>query len=343
VKFLPNTYKVTASVTGSGTITPSGATTVAEGASITYAIAPTAGNSINEVLVDGKSIGYATSYTFSDVKANHTIQAKFVANSVNYTITPSVTGGFGGTITPFPIYTVTSTGSITFYFWPNDGYMVGTVTVDGTPVTDASLIEDNYYVFENVTANHTIGVSFVPEPVPVVTHTILPSAGEHGAISPATAQTVNDGDDASFTITPDAGYHVADVVVDGESKGALTSYKFEDVTDDHSISASFEWTKLPTSTSLKASARTIKRNKTVTLTGTLKGGTFTNSSVVFELKKPGQKTYKTFKTCKVSATGVASCKYKVTVKGNWYFRVKFLGDSTYLPAPVKPAIKLVVK
>jgi hypothetical protein len=340
VKFAPNTYKCTASVTGKGTVTPAGATTVAEGASITYAIAPDAGNSISEVIVDGKSIGIATSYTFSDVKANHTIQAKFVANSVNYTITPSVTGGFGGSISPWPIFTVPSTASITFYFWPNDGYMVGTVTVDGTPVADATLYEDDCYTFENVTANHTLAVSFVPVPV---THTITPTAGEHGAISPATVQTVNDGDDADFTITPDAGYHVADVVVDGESKGALTSYKFEDVTASHTISATFEWTKLPTSTALKASARTLKRGKTVTLTGTLKGGTFTNSSIVFQVKKPGQKAYKTFKTCKVSATGVAKCKYKVTVKGNWYFRVKFLGDDTYLPAPVKPATKLVVK
>jgi hypothetical protein len=342
VKFAPNTYKVTASVggTGKGAISPSGETTVAEGASASYTITPDAGNSISDVVVDGVSVGITSSYTFSDVKANHTIQAKFVTASVNYTITPSVTGGFGGSITPFPLYVVPSGASVTFYFLPNDGYMVGTVTVDGTPV-DASLIEDDYYIFENITANHTLGVAFVP--IPPVTHVITPTAGDHGAISPATEQTVTEGDDAAFTITPDAGYHVADVVVDNVSMGALTSYTFEDVTADHTISATFEWTKLPTSTALKASARTLKRGKTVTLTGTLKGGTFTDSSLVFQVKKPGQKAYKTFKTCKVSATGVAKCKYKVTVKGNWYFRVKFLGDDTYLPAPVKPATKLVVK
>ena len=40
---------------------------------------------------------------------------------------------------------------------------------------------------------------------------------------------------------------------------------------------------------------------------------------------------------------MATYKYKVTAKGIRYHRVKFLGNATYLPAPVKPGIRLVVK
>ena len=82
--------------------------------------------------MDGKSLGVVSSYTFDDVAANHTIQAKFVANSVNYTITPSVTGGRARSLRRG--MTVPSSANITFYFWPDDGYKVGTVTVDGTAV-----------------------------------------------------------------------------------------------------------------------------------------------------------------------------------------------------------------
>ena len=50
---------------------------------------------------------------------------------------------------------------------------------------------------------------------------------------------VNHGANQSFTITPAASYHVADVLVDGASVGAVTSYTFNNVTANHTIAASF--------------------------------------------------------------------------------------------------------
>ena len=58
-------------------------------------------------------------------------------------------------------------------------------------------------------------------------------------IAPAGVTTVNYGGSQSYTITPDAGYHIADVLVDGSSVGAVTSYNFTNVTANHTISASF--------------------------------------------------------------------------------------------------------
>jgi len=48
------------------------------------------------------------------------------------------------------------------------------------------------------------------------------------------------GSGATFSITPDSGQQIADVVVDGGSVGAVGSYTFANVTADHTIVASFE-------------------------------------------------------------------------------------------------------
>ena len=68
---------------------------------------------------------------------------------------------------------------------------------------------------------------------------ITASAGANGAISPSGAQGVAPAGTLAFTITPDLGYHVADVLVDGVRVGAVTSYTFTAVTADHTIEASF--------------------------------------------------------------------------------------------------------
>jgi|GEM_PF-1367707 len=74
---------------------------------------------------------------------------------------------------------------------------------------------------------------------PITTHTVTASAGSHGSISPSGATTVNDGDNQSYSITADSGYHISDVVVDGSSVGAVSSYAFNTVSANHTISATF--------------------------------------------------------------------------------------------------------
>jgi hypothetical protein len=71
------------------------------------------------------------------------------------------------------------------------------------------------------------------------TFVITPTAGAHGTITPSTAQTVEYGGSVTFTITPDTGYAVDDVKVDGASQGALPSYTFSNVTGNHTITATF--------------------------------------------------------------------------------------------------------
>ena len=75
---------------------------------------------------------------------------------------------------------------------------------------------------------------------PVTTHTITASAGSGGTISPNGTITVNEGESRTFTIKPDSGHRISKVTVDGADKGTVTTYTFEHVTADHSISVIFD-------------------------------------------------------------------------------------------------------
>ena len=74
-------YTITASVSGNGSITPSGVFNISANAGQVYNIAPNAGASITDVLVDGSSVGPVSSYTILNVNSNRTIQAIFSGGS----------------------------------------------------------------------------------------------------------------------------------------------------------------------------------------------------------------------------------------------------------------------
>ena len=71
-------------------------------------------------------------------------------------------------------------------------------------------------------------------------HTITATAGTGGSISPEGSVKVRHTDSETFSITPDNGYHIADVKVDGISQGAVASYAFDNVTENHTIAATFD-------------------------------------------------------------------------------------------------------
>lgn len=101
--------------------------------------------------------------------------------------------------------------------------------------------------FEDMTT--TIQVSSVnppvePEPEPTL-HTITAEAGAGGTIDPAGTITVEDNESVAFVATPDKGYEVADVTVDGVSMGAQTSFSLDNVTADHSVMVTFRAVEEP--------------------------------------------------------------------------------------------------
>ncbi len=118
---------------------------------------------------------------------------------------------------------------MTYTITPAAGWHVNNVRVDSTNVGAVTS-----YTFTNVTYNRTIKAYFL-----INTYAITASAGSNGSISPSGTVNVNEGGSYNFTITPASGYHVADVLVDGVSVGAVTSYQFTNVVATHAISASF--------------------------------------------------------------------------------------------------------
>ncbi len=79
----------------------------------------------------------------------------------------------------------------------------------------------------------------LPQPSTLKTYTITASAGTGGSISPSGGVSVQSGANQTFTITPNTGYKIAGVTVDGVSQGAIASYTFSAVSANHTISATF--------------------------------------------------------------------------------------------------------
>ncbi|HNS77602.1 MAG TPA: fibronectin type III domain-containing protein [Syntrophorhabdus sp.] len=192
------TYTITASAGTGGTISPTGTVTVSRNASRSFTITPSTGYSIDRVIVDGSSVGAVSTYTFSNVTANHTISASFKADTTTYTITASA--GTGGTISPTGTVTVSRNASRSFTITPSTGYSIDRVIVDGSSVGAVST-----YTFSNVTANHTISASFKADTTKY-TLTINRSGSGTGTVSNNhSGSTFAKGTVVTLTATPDAG------------------------------------------------------------------------------------------------------------------------------------------
>jgi hypothetical protein len=167
-------------------------------------------------------------YTGNDMSGDSNEVAYHTEASTPVSYTLSVTAGVHGSISPGTV-PVDAGGSQTFTLTPDTLYHVADVLVDGQSIGPVSS-----YTFNEVGADHTITAIFA-----IDTFTISVIAGAHGIISPGTVP-VEAGGSQTFMLTPDPHYHVADVVVDGQSVGAVQSYTFNHITASHSIGANFE-------------------------------------------------------------------------------------------------------
>jgi hypothetical protein len=110
----------------------------------------------------------------------------------------------------------------------------------------------------------------------VNTYSIIASVnGTGGTISPAGTSSISSGGSRTFTITPDSGYRIASVIVDGQSVGAVTNYTFSNVTANHTITATFT-----------ANIMTY----TITASVSSTGGTISPSGTIF-VSSGGSKTF----------------------------------------------------
>ena len=237
--FAPNaSFIITATAGPGGSITPSGALTVPYGGNGAFTITPDTGYRLNELFIDGAKQDYPRNpYPFYNVTADHSISATFVADA--YTITATIANTDNsvpahGSMTPSGTFTVNKGSDITFTINPDAGYQVSSIIDNG-----AQKGTTTSYSLANIQADHTITVYLKP-----ITYAITATAGQGGKISPAGVTTVNAGGNQTYTITPNAGYSIADVMVGPtggtlSSVGAVSSYPISNITAHTTISATF--------------------------------------------------------------------------------------------------------
>lgn len=210
-----------------GTISPLGSVWVPYDNEQGFTITPNTGYHIDFVMTsDQGNVGAVSTYAFYNVTTEQSISAVFAINT--YTITASA--GSGGSISPSGGVQVDHGGSQSFSISANTGYSIADVSVNGNSQGPISS-----YEFSNVTSNHTISATFTP-----TMYTISASAGSGGSISPSGSVQVTQGNNQTFNISPNTGYNISNVVIDGGSYGVVWQYTFANVTENHTISASFQ-------------------------------------------------------------------------------------------------------
>ena len=221
--FTSQSYVITATTDPStgGFVTGSGGYSYGETCTIT-ATANTGYTFLNWTK-NGTQVSVSPSYSFT-VTESATYTAHF--NAQNYTITVATNPNNAGSASGGGSYTYGQTCTVTAS--ANNGYAFTSWTENGTQVST------NVNYSFTVTGNRNLVANFVPN-----THTIQATAGSNGTITPSGNITVALGANQSFSMIPDAGYEVQEVYIDGNPVGAMNSYTFTNVTDDHYIHVTF--------------------------------------------------------------------------------------------------------
>ena len=236
VSFAPNHYVITTAGYGNGT--------VSEGAEFDYnpentyvfMATPEAGYRIgtlmrNNVVVDvpNPAVGYTD--TLTNILSNYNYEVTFVQNT--YSVT--ATCGEHGTVSPNGVSNYLYHQDAEIVVTADYGYYISSLTVDGFPYENTSAVNVTTLTvpFMNIDANHTISATFA-----ALEYNVTVNAGAHGTITPGTGS-FGYGATPTFTITPNAGYAIADVTVDGESVGAVSTYTFLPLSGNHTIAATF--------------------------------------------------------------------------------------------------------
>ena len=174
---------------------------------------------------DGSDISDLPDYSFL-VTENATYKAHFFQGPGGYTISVRANPEEGGNVTGSGTYaqdipiTVTATA--------NEGYKFTNWTENGV----IQCLTDQYEF--DVNRNRVLVANFEQLPV----FTISATAGPNANIDPQGDVQVVKGSDATFTIRPDFGFFIAEVLVDGNNIGQVDTYTFANVDSDHTISVS---------------------------------------------------------------------------------------------------------
>ena len=198
-----------------GTVTPADGT-YADGDTVTLTVTADPGYYVKSTELNGAAVSLNSDneYVFT-IESDSTFTAEFAEIPPDsYVVT--VNCGEHGTVTPGTADYESGT-EVTLTVNPDSGYRVKSVTLDGKAVT----LTNGKYTFK-VTANCTFEAEF--EEIPADRYTVTVKCGEHGTVTPGTAD-YESGTEVTLTVTPDSGYRVKSVTLDGKAV-TLTNGKY---------------------------------------------------------------------------------------------------------------------
>ena len=172
---------------------------------------------IPESLQSSKDLRFAFVYTGKGGSTLSMDNVQLYAEERDNYVSVTATAGEGGTITPAGQTLVKKGTSKTFDIAPAQGYEIVNVNVDG-----ADLGPISYYTFQRVGVDHTISATFQKAQPSGDTVTLTTTANEGGTVAPAGQTRYAPGASAEITFTPDPGYQLASVKVNGRT-AAVTS------------------------------------------------------------------------------------------------------------------------
>ena len=193
---------------------------------------------IPESLQSSKDLRFAFVYTGKGGSTLSMDNVQLYAEERDNYVSVTATAGEGGTITPAGQTLVKKGTSKTFDIAPAQGYEIVNVNVDG-----ADLGPISYYSFQRVGVDHTISATFQKAQPSGETVTLTTTANEGGTVAPAGQTRYAPGASAEITFTPDPGYQLASVKVNGRTVDVTDGAYTLVMDQSYAVSATFE--KIP--------------------------------------------------------------------------------------------------
>ena len=219
-------FTITAVAHGGGTIDPSGAVKVEEGKDQVFTIQPYEGFEVKEVFVNGESVGAVTEYKFEAVRADASIEVFFAEKEAVQADKTKLNES---------IAAAEELLKHAEDYVPEDVQNLMEVldaakAVAADPAATQEIVDAAQNALDAAMNIAPIQKEFA----------IMAAAGEGGSITPCGTVKVERGMSQTFVIQPEEGYVISDVLVNGQSVGAVAEYTFCDVNADANITALFQ-------------------------------------------------------------------------------------------------------
>lgn len=219
-------FTITAVAHGGGTIDPSGAVKVEEGKDQVFTIQPYEGFEVKEVFVNGESVGAVTEYKFEVVRSDASIEVFFAEKEAVQADKTKLNES---------IAAAEELLKHAEDYVPEDVQNLMEVLDAAKAVAaDPAATQETVDAAQNA-LDAAMNIAPIQKEF-----AIMAAAGEGGSITPCGTVKVERGMSQTFVIQPEEGYVISDVLVNGQSVGAVAEYTFCDVNADANITALFQ-------------------------------------------------------------------------------------------------------